>query len=404
MISYKKSLPYGWHLVFLEDLAADQTHSIVDGPFGSNLKSEHYRTTGIPVIQSGFVTSNKFIASKYQYVDKELFNQQKRSKVIAGDIVMAKIGAQAGTCAVLPEGHRDSILAGNCLKMSLNARICMSQYVLYVLHYLYSLHGFSSIKSITAQPAISLSQLKKLKILLPSVEEQEKIVSIISAWDEAIAKTEKLITAKQVEKRGFVQRIFKADDSPMIEFCEFVELRKDKFNPSQQGKERICVELEHIAQETGQLIGSTKSTEQSSIKNIFEPGNILFGKLRPYLRKYADPNFSGVCSTEIWVLIAKPLLCYSRYLFYLVQTHEFIVIANKSSGSKMPRADWELVSEQPFPLPSLHKQKKAAFFLDILSHEIHLLQSLKEKLALQKRGLMQKLLTGKWRVTVEKAD
>jgi type I restriction enzyme S subunit len=125
---YKKTLvgwiPEEWGCARLESLGAKTKNAIVDGPFGSNLKRIHYRNSGVPVIQSGFVTSQVFQADKYLYVDQSLFREQIRSAVHAGDIVMAKIGARSGTCAVLPANHSDSILAGNSLKISLDRERC----------------------------------------------------------------------------------------------------------------------------------------------------------------------------------------------------------------------------------------------------------------------------------------
>lgn len=119
--------------------------------------------------------------------------------------------------------------------------------------------------------------------------------------------------------------------------------------------------------------------------------------------KCANPSFDGVCSSEIWVSKPNSRKCSSRYLFYIVQTDKFIAVSNKTSGSKMPRADWEVVSQYPFPLPSLDEQKEITEFLDLLAEEIRLFQCLKDRWQLQKRGLMQKLLTGKWRVSIQEA-
>ncbi|MFN8688629.1 MAG: hypothetical protein ACK5XL_01375, partial [Cyclobacteriaceae bacterium] len=74
-------------------------------------------------------------------------------------------------------------------------------------------------------------------------------------------------------------------DWQILEFGEFSELSKGKYNPVES--ENIpCLELEHFDQETGVINGSVKSASQKSTKNVFKKGQILFGKLRPYLRKY----------------------------------------------------------------------------------------------------------------------
>ncbi|RMH78112.1 MAG: restriction endonuclease subunit S [Calditrichaeota bacterium] len=178
----------GWRVEELSNLVVSE-YGIVDGPFGSNLKSIHYRDKGIPIIQSGFVTSGVFKPTKYLYVDEDKYNEQKRSAVRGGDIVMAKIGENCGACAIVPIEHPISILAGNCLKISPDNTKCLTKYLLYVLHFYREAGLLDTLKSTTAQPAIKIKDLKKLKIKLPPLEEQERIVKMLEAYDMSIKRT-----------------------------------------------------------------------------------------------------------------------------------------------------------------------------------------------------------------------
>ncbi len=175
---YKESklgwIPKEWEVIKIENFASDEKNAIVDGPFGSNLKTIHYRTIGVPIIQSGFVTSNDFRAEKYLYVDNEKFQSEIRSKTLPGDIIMAKIGAQCGKCAILPENHPVGILAGNCLKITVekkNSNIFLMSY----LHFLYETGLIDKIISTTAQPAVSMSSLKIMSVIYPDPIEQKRI-------------------------------------------------------------------------------------------------------------------------------------------------------------------------------------------------------------------------------------
>src|SRR5258707_14834611 len=89
------------------------------------------------------------------------------------------------------------------------------------------------------------------------------------------------------------------------EFSQLVTLVKDKHDCSKSVQNYPCIELEHLAQENGHLLGFTDSINQASIKNKFKKGDVLFGKLRPYLRKYLLSDFDGVCSSEIWLFRAN---------------------------------------------------------------------------------------------------
>ena len=180
-------------------------------------------------------------------------------------------------------------------------------------------------------------------------------------------------------------------------FGEVVKLSKSKYDPKKSTDCFPCIELEHIAQETGQLTGNVPASNLGSTKNKFKAGDVIFGKLRPYLRKYAQPNFDGVCSSEIWVFSPTKKII-NPYLFQLVQTNQFISEANKSAGSKMPRADWGVVSEMVFPLPPLPEQRKIAKILSTWDKAISTTERLIDNSKQQKKALIQQLLTGKKRL------
>lgn len=100
---------------------------------------------------------------------------------------------------------------------------------------------------------------------------------------------------------------------------------------------------------------------------------MLYGKLRPYLHNWLNPDFTGVAVGDWWVL--RPLGMEKKFLYRLVQTQQFDDVANQSSGSKMPRADWNLVSNIEFIIPSsLEEQRQIAETFDGLDNLITLHQ------------------------------
>ncbi len=179
-------------------------------------------------------------------------------------------------------------------------------------------------------------------------------------------------------------------------FREIASRRKDRFDPNSNGKSFKCIELEHIEQGSGVILGYVDSSKLASSKNKFFPGDVLFGKLRPYLRKYAHIDFEGVCSSEIWVLKnQKPSI--SEYVYLIVQSNKFIAFSNKTSGTKMPRSEWDLISDVLFPLPPIYEQRKITEILRYCDKEIELVGKQIESKQRLKNGLMQQLLTGKMR-------
>jgi len=147
--------------------------------------------------------------------------------------------------------------------------------------------------------------------------------------------------------------------------------------------------LEHLSQATGELLGYTDALKQKSIKNKFQKGDVPFGKLRPYLRKFLKAPFDGVCSTEIWVLTGKKIS--NDFIHQFVQTEDFIAFANISSGSKMPRANWDVVASGTISYPVAKEQTKIANFLTAIDDKITHTKTRLDAVKLYKNGLLQQM-------------
>ena len=172
---------------------------------------------------------------------------------------------------------------------------------------------------------------------------------------------------------------------------EIILIENSKHNPQKSKENLKCVELEHISQDSGKLLGYSNSQDQARIKNHFKKNNILFGKLRPYLKKFWLASFEGVCSTEIWVFNGKNSL--NKFIFQFIQTDKFNYISNISSGSKMPRSDWNFMKEMNFNIPSLEEQEKIANFLSKIDEKIAILEDKLQLLENYKKGITQQLFS-----------
>uniref|UniRef100_UPI00374F9565 restriction endonuclease subunit S n=1 Tax=Staphylococcus delphini TaxID=53344 RepID=UPI00374F9565 len=152
------------------------------------------------------------------------------------------------------------------------------------------------------------------------------------------------------------------------------------------------IELDSIESNTGRLISIYDSSEFSSQKNKFEKNQVLYGKLRPYLNKFHFTIFNGVCSSEIWVLTTKNnTRLKNEFIYNFIQTNKFSRVANQAIGSKMPRADWNLIENIRLNTPSLNEQQKIGDFFSKLDRHIELQGQKIENLKQRKQGLLQKM-------------
>lgn len=137
--------------------------------------------------------------------------------------------------------------------------------------------------------------------------------------------------------------------------------------------------LEQIESGTGRLSDVELQQQPEGAANVFGPGDVLFGKLRPYLAKGWTADRAGYCTTE--ALVLKPQSADSRFVRYCVLASEFIEAVNGSTyGSKMPRADWSFVCSVQIPCPNRADQERIANFLDVQTARIDALIAEKETL------------------------
>ncbi len=136
---------------------------------------------------------------------------------------------------------------------------------------------------------------------------------------------------------------------------EIMQTSNEKVNPLNIQPTRY-IGLEHIEKDTGKLLSYGISDEVRSTKNRFHSGDLLYGKLRPYLNKICVPDFDGICSTDILVFSQSKYL-FNKYVMFRLLRTDFVKYANQQvSGFQHPRVDFQKISNFYIPLPSLPEQ------------------------------------------------
>ncbi|MFA7234693.1 MAG: hypothetical protein WC076_11345, partial [Terrimicrobiaceae bacterium] len=156
--------------------------------------------------------------------------------------------------------------------------------------------------------------------------------------------------------------------------------------------------MENIESWTGQLLPINPDVVPTGTANAFKAGHTLFGKLRPYLAKACNPDFDGLCSTELLVLNG---IEFDRdSLRYALLSDGFIKLVDSSTyGSKMPRASWDFIGNCVLPIAPSAEQRSIAAFLDretgrvdrLVAKKRELIERLKEK----RTALISDCVTGK---------
>ena len=255
-------------------------------------------------------------------------------------------------------------------------------------------------------PGVNRNDLHEILVPLPPTKaEQEAIAAALSDVDALIAALDRLIAKKRGLKQAAMQQLLTGQtrlagfpgESDSVDFGDIAIIRNVKVISSSAPAGTQCVELDSVGQGTGQLLGSIDASGSSS-KYSFKKGDVLFGRLRAYLRKYWLASFDGICSTEIWPLIPRDERLCAGYLHLLVQTNGFVDAAGVSYGTHMPRSDWSVLSKFTVSLPSVAEQTAIATFLSDMDAELAALESRRNKTRALKQAMMQELLTGRTRL------
>ncbi|MSA85908.1 restriction endonuclease subunit S [Ligilactobacillus ruminis] len=160
------------------------------------------------------------------------------------------------------------------------------------------------------------------------------------------------------------------------------------------------VEFEDIVSGEGRLNKDISSKFDSRKGTLFEPENILYGKLRPYLKNWLFSDFEGVALGDFWVFEATDVSVPS-FDYYLIQSDDYQKVANDTSGTKMPRSDWKNVSSTDFAIPSKDEQKQIGAFFKQLDDTITLHQQKITLLIKLKKAMLEKMFPKKGTVIPE---
>lgn len=212
----------------------------------------------------------------------------------------------------------------------------------------------------TGVPQLTVPQLSSYDICFPKdIREEEKIGAYYKKLDN-------LITLHQCKCRVLPKLLYND-----WEQRKFSDIATRESSVCTSASDIPSVEYEDVVAEEGRLNKDIRSKEVAKAGITFDGSQVLYGKLRPYLHNWLNPDFKGIAVGDWWVL--KPVNMDKNFLYRLIQTQQFDNVANQSSGSKMPRADWNLISSSEFMLPpSKEEQSKIGGYFDELDHLITL--------------------------------
>ena len=268
-----------WKKHRLRDLAL----SIQTGPFGSQLHQSDYSEYGIPVIMPKDMINGKIVTNDIARVSDIHVQRLKRHKVSSGDIIYSRRG-DVGRCSLITEREEGWLCGTGCLKVALDKTKCVPSFIAFILQRKDSIGWVENHAVGATMPNLNTGILSNLPLIIPTVEEQRRIASILSAYDNLIENNNKRIRlleqmAENLYKEWFVRFRF-----PGHEKAEFE-------NGLPKGWKIIKLG-EFITFERGVGYGSKDIADGEnvllSMNNIRPYGGFIRDYSRPYSGKYKE--------------------------------------------------------------------------------------------------------------------
>ncbi|MBI4682141.1 MAG: restriction endonuclease subunit S [Nitrospirae bacterium] len=267
------------------------------------------------------------------------------------------------------------------------------------IYYLLVFFNFKRFSDKTGVPGVNRNDLHKVKVVCPPLTQQKAISGLLSTWDSAIRKTERLIEEKEKRFTWLLKTLINDQ-------CQrWKHLRSEKIFESVSEKNCPDEELLSVTQDRGviprhMLEGRVMSPDGSTESyKLIKRGDFVIS-LRSFQGGVEYSEYRGIVSPAYTVLRNKlPIHTdfyrhfFKSYIF--IEKYLRIAVIGIRDGKQISMPDFKSVK---LPYPPIDDQKKIATVLNAAQKEIGLLKRKLDLLKKQKRGLMQKLLTGRWRV------
>jgi type I restriction enzyme S subunit len=360
--------------------------------------ADQYQPDGIPFLRSQDIQPFGINTHGIKFIDENFNAKLRKSILAANDVVIVRTG-YPGTAAVVPR----KLEGANCADLVI---ITPGPFLdpWFVVSLLNSTWGRGTVAGNlvgVAQQHFNVGAARSLRFRMPPISVQRRIGRIIKAYCDLIEVNDRRIAIlEEIARRLFDEWIINTPAAGTAEgwrearLQDLVEDVRDPILPSQVPPDTLYVGLEHMPRRSTTLLSAGRAGEVASTKLRFCSGDILFGKIRPYFHKVVFATSSGVTSSDSIVMRPRTAEL-TPFALCLVSSDAFVAHAvQTSNGTKMPRANWNVLRNYPVAVPPT---SLFARFADIVGSAIELcskLASMNANLRTARDLLLPKLIAG----------
>ena len=353
---------------------------------GFAFKSREYVDYGIRILRIKNVQKGYIHDDDPVFIDNSRKNEFKNYILKKGDILISMTG-NPGRAGMLEERQLPAVLNQRVGKADIISPKILKEFLFILLNTDYFEESAVFLSKGLAQLNISASQIESIKIPLPPKDIQQKIVDEIGVLEKREGEMKEEIEKMKGEIFELIDRI--SHKGKVSDLCK---ISANKINPQDNKEEKfLYLGLENIESNTGKFLTKpiVRGQEIQSIKNVFQEGDILYGKLRPYLNKVCLSDSKGICSTDILVLKTESPI----FLKYALLSKNCVDETSKlMEGISLPRIKSQEFLNLNIPLPPLSKQKQITSNIEKIEINIEKLQKELSQIPQKKEDILKKYL------------
>lgn len=398
-------LPNTWKIGQFSDYADKSIRwSITGGPFGSDLKMEDYTNDGVQIIQLQNIGDGVFNENYKIYTSKEKADRLISCNIYPGDLILSKMGDPVARVCSVPSTADRYVMASDGIRLVVDEKKFNKKFV----HDYINSNNFRrraiTVSTGSTRQRIGLPELKKIKIIVPPLPEQKAIADCLSTWDEAIEKQTKLIAAKEQRKKALMQQLLSGKKRlpGFTEAWKEVSLGKlfsERVETKREDLELLSVGQQGVYPQTESNKRDISNADKSKYKRIV-PGDIGYNTMRMWQGRSALSGLEGIVSPAYTILIPREKVD-SYFFSCLFKTKKLMHLFWRNSQGLVDdtlNCKYKDFSIIKISIPSFEEQQKISTMLKNQDNEIILMKKKLDFLLGQKKGIMQKLLTGKIRL------
>ncbi len=348
--------------------------------------------TLVSFIEMASVSNNGFIETK---VDKPLKDLRKGSYTYfkENDVIVAKITPcmENGKCALAKDLTNGLALGSSEFHVIRAKEETLSEFLFFYLNRdIIRKEAEKQMTGSSGHRRVPINFYENLQVPLPPKEVQAQIVGECKAIDAEAEHAGKEVENIQSE----IAAIFDNPDFAFKKLNEVIARQAEQVDPNEKSGDVFYIGLENIESNTGKLVGNpfTQYSTIRSNKNVFQAGDLLYGKLRPNLNKVYLATEAGICSTDILVLKCIDDGLTKFYAYYLRSKTFNEEVLKTVSGQQLPRTKWSSIETIKVPVPDSKEKDKLVTEIERLEQKMKEEQAKIDNAADHKKAVMQKYL------------